>query len=292
MNTTPLSELSRPRTLDDVVGQEEAILKLRGYLDAPDETPHMILSGPPGCGKTSTILAWSRYVYGPKHSDIGRSVGNSYPVRMLNMSALRSVKDVLNRIHETCQYIHDTSRSKASRGIIICDEADSLTAESQEVLVYCMRKYRERWIFTLVMNYPSRMGERVWNECVHIPFLPLKEIQPIVESTIRNAKLGRKIPKKHISTLMDVYSGDLRRILNASQGVNHMGEGFIPEWKRWTSVSVRDKTPSGVYQHLHEKCHQDGGAEENRVYLGLALALHRPGSLRPILAAIQEHHCD
>jgi replication factor C small subunit len=292
MNTIPLSEISRPRTLDDIVGQESAVNRLRDYLTHPDDTPHMILSGPPGCGKTSAILAWARYVYGKKGpSYFQDGGGNSRPVRMMNMSALRGVKDVLHRIHETCQYIHDTSGLTVSRGLIICDEADSLTAESQEVLVYCLRKYRERWIFALVMNYPSRIGERLWKECEHIPFTPLTNILPIVETSIKNAKLSRRITKKSMSVLADVYDGDLRRILNAAQGVIHSGEGFIPEWKRWSDITFRSKTPSGLYNMLKERCEAEGTTEDNRIYLGLALGLHRPGSLRPLISVIEEH-CD
>ena len=291
MNTIPLSEISRPRTLDDIVGQESAVNRLREYLKHPDETPHMILSGPPGCGKTSAILAWARHVYNKKASSLLHSGGNSHPVKMMNMSALRGVKDVLNRIHETCQYIHDTSGLSVSRGIIICDEADSLTAESQEILVHCLRKYRARWIFTLVMNYPSRIGERLWTECEHIPFTPLTDILPIVETTIKNAKLSRRVNKRSMSVLMDVYDGDLRRILNAAQGVVHCGEGFIPEWKRWSDVSFRNKTPAGLYKVLKKLCDSEGTTEDNRLFLGLALGIHRPGSLRPLIAAINEH-CD
>jgi DNA polymerase III delta prime subunit len=293
MNTIPLSEISRPKTLDDIIGQESAVKRLKEYLINPDDTPHMLLSGPPGCGKTSAILAWARCVYGnkvPIHFQ-DRNVGNSRPVRMMNMSALRGVKDVLTRIHETCQYIHDTSGLKTSRGIVICDEADSLTAESQEVLVYCLRKYSERWIFALVMNYPSRIGERLWKECEHIPFTPLEDILPIVKTTIKGAKLGRRVTQRGMSILTDVYDGDLRRILNAAQGVFHLGEGFVPEWKRWTDIPFRTKTPAGLYKYLKSLCESEGSSEENRIYLGLALAIHRPGSLRPLIAAITEH-CD
>jgi replication factor C small subunit len=294
MNTIPLSEISRPKTLDEIIGQESAITRLREFMINPDETPHMILSGPPGCGKTSAILAWANKVY-KKQNDTqinnwGSQTGNSRPVRMMNMSALRSVKDVLSRIHETCQYIHDTAGLDVSRGIVICDEADSLTAESQEVLVYCLRKYKPRWIFALVMNYPSRIGERLMGECEHIPFTPLKDISSIVQNIISNANLTKLITKKSIQMLTHVYNGDLRRVLNAAQGAIYSNSNFVPEWKKWDNVQFRKKTPVGIYQYLHDKCeHEDSTAEDDRVYLGLALGTHRPGSLRPLIAAIEEY---
>lgn len=287
MNTAPLTEVSRPRVLSEIIGQEDAVRKLTSYLDSPDDTPHLVLSGPPGCGKTSAILAWARDVYGTI-SLTGGGTSTSRPVKVMNMSAMRNVKDVLDRIHETCQYIHDTSKSRASRGLVVCDEADSLTAESQEVLVYCLRKYRPRWIFVLIMNYPSRIGSRLWAECEHIPFLPLSDIAPMVSRVVKDAHLNRRIPKKMVGTLMDAYDGDLRRILNAAQGVIHSGSGFVPEWKRWDDEEFKKKTPSGVYRYLRDRCESEGTIDGHKVYLELGLSVHRPGSLRPIVAAIQE----
>ena len=47
----PLSELSRPARLEDIVGQEEGIRALRAALCGPNPQ-HVILYGPPGVGKT------------------------------------------------------------------------------------------------------------------------------------------------------------------------------------------------------------------------------------------------
>lgn len=50
--TEPLSSLTRPASLDDVIGQEEAIDILRSALCGPNPQ-HVILYGPPGVGKTA-----------------------------------------------------------------------------------------------------------------------------------------------------------------------------------------------------------------------------------------------
>ncbi len=47
----PLSELSRPARLEDIVGQQEGIRALRAALCGPNPQ-HVILYGPPGVGKT------------------------------------------------------------------------------------------------------------------------------------------------------------------------------------------------------------------------------------------------
>ena len=63
VSVAPLAERLRPRTLDDVVGQAEAIgpgTVLRAAVDS-GHLPSLILWGPPGCGKTSVgrVLAES-----------------------------------------------------------------------------------------------------------------------------------------------------------------------------------------------------------------------------------------
>ena len=48
----PLTERTRPRTLDEVIGQAEGIKALRAALCGPNPQ-HVILYGPPGVGKTA-----------------------------------------------------------------------------------------------------------------------------------------------------------------------------------------------------------------------------------------------
>ncbi|MEN6389388.1 MAG: ATP-binding protein, partial [Syntrophomonas sp.] len=50
--TEPLSSLTRPASLNDVIGQEEAVDILRSALCGPNPQ-HVILYGPPGVGKTA-----------------------------------------------------------------------------------------------------------------------------------------------------------------------------------------------------------------------------------------------
>lgn len=49
---TPLAERMRPRSLQEVLGQDEVLDVLRGFLTR-GELPSMIFWGPPGCGKTT-----------------------------------------------------------------------------------------------------------------------------------------------------------------------------------------------------------------------------------------------
>src|ERR1700685_2888146 len=58
----PLAERMRPRTLDEVVGQEHVLGKgtlLRKAIEA-DRVPSLLFWGPPGCGKTTLAQVIAR----------------------------------------------------------------------------------------------------------------------------------------------------------------------------------------------------------------------------------------
>ena len=57
LGKVPLAEQMRPRTLDDYLGQVATSTQtLLRELFHNDRIPSMIMWGPPGCGKVSTIL--------------------------------------------------------------------------------------------------------------------------------------------------------------------------------------------------------------------------------------------
>lgn len=60
----PWVEKYRPSKIDEVSYQEEVIKSLQGVLSSGN-LPHLLLHGPPGTGKTSSILAFAKQLYGP-----------------------------------------------------------------------------------------------------------------------------------------------------------------------------------------------------------------------------------
>ena len=60
----PWVDKYRPKTLDDIVQQDEIINFLKKSL-LTGNMPHLLFHGPPGSGKTSAILAIANQLYGP-----------------------------------------------------------------------------------------------------------------------------------------------------------------------------------------------------------------------------------
>ena len=57
----PWIEKYRPKVLDDVVGNEEAVQRLNAIAEMGN-LPNIILAGPPGTGKTTSVLCLARQV--------------------------------------------------------------------------------------------------------------------------------------------------------------------------------------------------------------------------------------
>ncbi len=53
------TEKYRPQTLDDIVNQSDIVNRLKTFV-AEKNIPHLLLVGPAGVGKTTSILASSR----------------------------------------------------------------------------------------------------------------------------------------------------------------------------------------------------------------------------------------
>jgi replication factor C subunit 3/5 len=66
----PWVEKYRPADLDELVSHKDIITTIKRFMDQ-DKLPHLLFYGPPGTGflnsqgKTSTILACARHLYGP-----------------------------------------------------------------------------------------------------------------------------------------------------------------------------------------------------------------------------------
>ena len=67
-NSVPWLEKYRPKTLDDLVGNEDAVARMRAMVSS-GFIPNLIFSGPPGCGKTSAVSVLARELLGDKRKE-------------------------------------------------------------------------------------------------------------------------------------------------------------------------------------------------------------------------------
>lgn len=90
----PWVEKYRPNTVDEVAHQDEVVRTLKMSIEQGN-LPHLLFHGPPGTGKTTTILAVARALYGP---DLFRS-----RILELNASDDRGISVVREKIKTFAQ---------------------------------------------------------------------------------------------------------------------------------------------------------------------------------------------
>lgn len=65
----PWVEKYRPSSLEELIAHEDIINILNRLIDS-NKLPHLLFHGPPGTGKTSTIIACAKKMYGEHYSSM------------------------------------------------------------------------------------------------------------------------------------------------------------------------------------------------------------------------------
>jgi len=204
-------EKYRPKTLDEVVGQDEVIKRLKSYVERRN-IPHLLFAGPPGTGKTATAIALARDLFGENWRD---------NFIEMNASDERGIDVVRHKIKE---FARTAPIGDAPFKIIFLDEADALTADAQAALRRTMEMYSKSCRFILSCNYVSRIIEPIQSRCAVFKFRPVppeamkKRLLEIAE------KEGIKITEDGLEALIYVANGDFRKAINALQGAAAFSE--------------------------------------------------------------------
>ena len=198
------TERHRPSSLDEVIGHEESIERLKQWLD-DDSVPNILLKGPAGTGKTATVVAFAKDKYG----DDWR--GN---LIQMNASDDRGIDVVREQIKKQAA---EAPSGDYEYKIIYLDECDNLTKDAQQALRRTMEQYADRTRFFMSCNYVNKLIDPIQSRCVAIPFERLSdgEIKELVTRILDEE--GVSYEDDAVELIVDSCNGDARRVVNTLQ---------------------------------------------------------------------------
>lgn len=197
-------EKYRPKTLSEVVGQQEITCRLKAYTKSGN-MPHLLFAGPPGTGKTTCAIALARDMFGEDWR------GNFFE---LNASDERGIDVVRGKIKE---FARTAPIGVANFKIIFLDEADALTPDAQSALRRTMEKYTLTCRFMLSCNYSSKIIEPIQSRCAVFRYSPLKEenVREYLSQIAEQESIELK--EEGLDAIVYVSQGDLRKAINTLQ---------------------------------------------------------------------------
>ena len=206
-NTIPWVEKYRPKLLTDIVSQNHIIHIIETQIQN-NNLPNLLFHGPPGTGKTSTILSITNKLF-PKDVYHDR-------VLMLNASDERGIKIVRGKIKQFSQKMI-AGDIPCKIKIIILDEADAMTDESQYALRRIMEQYSRTTRFCIICNYITRIIEPLQSRCSNFRFKKC-------DDTIIKTKLCDILEMENIQYVEDdiksiirICKGDMRKGITCLQ---------------------------------------------------------------------------
>lgn len=247
-NCLPWIEKHRPSKITNVKIDKHIKAQIENMINNRD-LPNIILDGPPGVGKTSTIKCIARAIYGKYYNDM---------VLEMNASDDRGIRiqDSIENFRKAYVHISEEDRGKTPVfKMVILDEADNMTDKAKHIINGFIKNCVDDLRFAFTCNAKDNIIPSIQSGCHIVKYPPLKD--EIIDARLReicvmegviNKDTGvAKIKEieKGINAITQITNGDMRCAINMLQLI----------YNRYEDVTVEK-----VYS-IHDKPHPEKSKE-------------------------------
>lgn len=208
-NSKPWVEKYRPNILNDIVLDKTNKNILNNILKM-NYLPNILLHGPPGTGKTTTIINLIEEL------QILNNNKNKSLIIHLNASDERGIDVIRNQIY---QFVNSKNLFVKGVKVIILDEVDYMTKSAQLALKNLLININtyDNIRFCLICNYISRIDESLQNIFIKLKFnqLPEENIINFLQNIISKENLT--YTNEQLIYIQKFYKSDLRSMINHIQ---------------------------------------------------------------------------
>lgn len=187
----------RPKNLKQVIGQEEAVKTLAGYLK-DDRVPHTIMfTGPSGCGKTTLARILQ--------NNLG-CLEDEY--QEINAAMSRGI-DMVKDIDREIKYKPMGGKCK----VYYFDEAHKLTNDAQNSLLKMLEDTPDYVYFMLATSEPGKVINAIRTRCAIIPVEALdgEQLLQLVQKVA--GKENIELSEATMEAIVEASGGSARRAL-------------------------------------------------------------------------------